>query len=459
MPDVEHFDVAVIGGGSGLSAAYHAHQAGKRVALIEARSHALGGTCVNRGCIPSKALIQSAEVMKTIREAEAFGLTLDQSSVRVHFDRIMQRMREQRADNAAGAKQWVDEALTPFYSHARFIDDKLLETDDGQRITADKFFIASGARPAVPPIDGLEEVGYWTNEDVLELTTQPRRLVILGGGYIGAELGHFFATLGTEVTIVDSGRTLLSEDHEVSELFTQEFGRKVWLCMDSRAERAVREGAGKGLEITQGENGETTTVLADELLIAAGRKPNSDALDLDKTGVELDDKGWIRIDEALRTSHPDIYAYGDIIGQAMFKHTSSYEGELAYRNSQGSNEAVSYRANPHAVFSDPQVGAVGLTEHECQQQGLRYRVAKKAYADVAKGKIVGAPPGFAKLLMEEGSERILGFHMIGPQAADLVHEVAVAMNAGDASAALIRNTIHIHPTLSELVRGVFDELG
>lgn len=459
MTQTRHFDVAVIGGGSGLTAAYHAHQAGKRVALIEAQPHALGGTCVNRGCIPTKGLLQSAEVMKTIREAETFGLTLDQSSVRVHFDRIMQRMREQRADNATGAKQWVDGALTPFYSHVRFIGDKLLETDDGQRISADKFFIASGARPVIPPIDGLDAAGYLTNEGVLELTTQPERLVILGGGYIGAEMGHFFATLGTEVTLVDSGQTLLSEDHEVSELFTQEFGRKVRLLMGSRAVRAVREGTSKGLEITRGENSEPITVLADEILIATGRRPNSDALSLDKTGVEIDDKGWIRVDESLRTSHPDIYAYGDIIGQAMFKHTSSYEGELAYRNSQGASEEVSYRANPHAVFSDPQIGAVGLTEHECQRQGLRYKVARKEYADVAKGKIVGAPPGFAKLLVEEGSERILGFHMIGPQAADLVHEVAVAINAGDGSAALIRRTIHIHPTLSELVRGVFDELG
>jgi mycothione reductase len=176
----------------------------------------------------------------------------------------------------------------------------------------------------------------------------------------------------------------------------------------------------------------------------------------DKTGVESDDKGWVQVDSHLRTSHPDIYAYGDVIGQAMFKHTSSYEGELAYRNSQGASLDVSYRANPHAVFSDPQIGAVGLTERACQEQRLHYRAFKKDYAGIAKGQIIGSPAGFAKLLVEEGTDRILGFHMVGLQAADLVHEVVVAMSTRESTADLIRKTIHIHPTLPELIRQVFD---
>ncbi|WP_049780664.1 FAD-dependent oxidoreductase [Nitrosococcus halophilus] len=202
-----------------------------------------------------------------------------------------------------------------------------------------------------------------------------------------------------------------------------------------------------------------TPSLADALLVATGRRPNTEDLALSRTGVETDEKGWVQVDAHLRTTHPDIYAYGDVTGQAMFKHTSSYEGELAYKNSQGANLEISYGANPHAIFSDPQVGSVGLTERACKAKGLRYKAIKKDYAGIAKGQIIGSPPGFAKLLVEEGTDRILGFHMIGPQAADLVHEVVVAMSTREGTAHLIRRTIHIHPTLPELIRQVFDEAG
>lgn len=454
MQDTQHFDIVVIGGGSGLTAAYYAVKDGKSVALVTDQPDAIGGTCVNFGCIPTKTLIQSAEVMQTVRRAADFGITLDQSSVNVDFGRIMRDMRQARADNANGAKQWVDDAMTPFYSRARFVGDKLLETDDGQRITGDKLFIAAGARADVPPIDGIEDSGYWTNESVLELERQPASLIVIGGGYIGAELGHFFSVLGTDVTVINGSTKLLSEDDDVRELFTREFGKQAAL-VTGRAVQARAEGGNKSVVVEDADR-RTTTVRAEHILLAAGRQPNSDALALHQTGVDIDDKGAVQVDDTLRTRHPDIYAYGDIIGQAMFKHTSSYEGELAYRNSQGGAETVTYRANPHAVFSHPQIGAVGLTEAQCRDQGLDYTSARVDYADVARGKIIGAPPGFAKLIVERGSDRILGFHMIGPQAADLVHEVVVAMNAGDGTAGLVRDSIHTHPSLPELVRAVFD---
>ncbi len=451
----EKFDVVVIGGGSGLTAAYHANRDGKSVAVVDAQPDALGGTCVNRGCIPTKGLIQAAEVMRTVREAERFGIHLDQSSVRADFKAIMETVRARRAEDAGGVKSWVDEAFTPFYGRTRFVGDRLLEMDDGTRLSGEAIFIASGARPAVPPIPGLDAIDYWTNESVLELNAQPESLLILGGGYIGCELGHFFASLGTRVTMIDRADCLLGEDDELRELFTREFGKKVELLLGAEATAVETKDGQIGLTVDGGE-ASARRLLADALLVATGRRPNSDELALDKTGVETDDKGWIRVDEHLRTSRAGIYAYGDVIGQGMFKHTSSYEGELAYRNSQGAALKVSYRANPHAVFTDPQIGAVGLTERECKEQGLRYKRVRKDYGGFAKGRIIGAPPGFAKLLVEEDSDRILGFHMIGPQAADLVHEVVVAMNAGEGTADLIRDSIHIHPTLPELIKQVFD---
>jgi len=453
MPATQQFDVIVIGGGSGLTAAYYAVQEGRSVALITDRPNALGGTCVNFGCIPTKTLIQSADVMRTVQNAADFGIMLDQASIRVDFPRIMRNMRNARAANAASVRQWVDEAMTPIYSRVRFVGDKLLETEDGRRLTGDKLFIAAGARAAVPPIDGIEAINYWTNETVLELEQQPGSLVIIGGGYIGAELGHFFSALGTDVTVVNGSPKLLAEDDDVRELFTREFGKQVKL-VTGQAVRVHTKGNYKTVAV-ESDSGNETTVTAEQILLATGRQPNSDELALDETGVRTGDRGAVQVDETLRTDHPDIYAYGDIIGQAMFKHTSSYEGELAWRNSQGASEAVNYRANPHAVFSHPQIGAVGLREQDCREQGLDYDTARVNYADVAKGKILGSPPGFAKLIVERGSDRILGFHMIGPDAANLVHEVVVAMNSGDGTASQIRNAIHTHPSLTELVAAVF----
>jgi dihydrolipoamide dehydrogenase len=195
---------------------------------------------------------------------------------------------------------------------------------------------------------------------------------------------------------------------------------------------------------------------ADGLLVGTGREPNTEALELSHTGVETDARGFIVVDDRLRTTNPRIFAYGDVIGREMFKHTSRWEGEHAYRNSKGADVAVSYRANPHAVFAQPQIGSVGLTEDECEEQEIPYRAVRRDYRSVAKGRIMGSPDGFAKLLVDPRDDRILGFHMIGPQAADLIHEVVVAMNAGDGKASTVRRSIHVHPTLSELVRAVFD---
>lgn len=453
---VAHFDVVVIGGGGGLTAAYHAERDGRSVAVVEARPDALGGTCTNRGCLPTKGLIESARVLKTIRRAAKHGIHLDQSSVRPDFGGILEEVRATRARRAEGVGKWVEGTFTPYYGQARFVAPKVLEMEDGRRLTGDHLFIATGARPAVPPIPGLEELDYLTNESVLELTEQPSSLLVLGGGYIGCELAHFFSALGTEVTVVERGRHLLQEDEDISELFTREFGRDANLVLGAEARGAWREGGRSFLEVTA--NGERRTLEADALLVAAGRRPNTEALELERTDVAVDERGSVRVDEQLRTTHPEIFAYGDVIGQGMFKHTSSYEGELAYRNAQGANRTVSYRANPHAVFSDPEIGSVGLTEAECREQGLHYRSARVDYHKFAKGEIVGSPPGLAKVLVEEGTDRILGFHMAGPHAADLIHEVVVAMNAGDGTADLVRRTIHVHPTLPELIHKVFNSV-
>lgn len=460
----ERFDVLVLGGGSGLTAAYYAEQDGKSVALVDERPGALGGTCVNRGCIPSKGLIQAAEVLKTIREAGRFGIHLPQDQVRVDFKALTDQVRERRSKGAEGTRGWVDSSFTPFYGHARFVAERTVEvqTEDGpRRVSGGKVFIATGARPAVPPIPGLKDIPYHTNETIFDIEEQPGSIVILGGGYIGVEFGHFFSTLGTDTTVIESLSCLLREDDDVRSVFTKNFQAKenVTLLNGTRAVQAIQEDGRVGFLVRKKDSDdEPTRVLADAVLVAVGRVPNTDRLDLDAAGVETDERGWIRVDDHLRTTHPDVYAYGDVIGQGMFKHTSSKEGLVAYRNSQGGDRVMDYTANPHAIFSDPQIGSVGLTEAEAREQGLDVTVVKKDYDGVMKGQIVGSPPGLAKLLVEKGTDRILGFHLVGPHAADLVHEVVVAMENG-LPAQAVRDAIHIHPTMPELIHTVFEATG
>lgn len=457
--DAQHFDLLVLGGGSGLTAAYYAEQDGQSVALVDERPGALGGTCVNRGCIPSKGLIQAAEVMKTIQEAGKFGIHLPQDQVKVDFRQLTDQVRERRSKGAGGTKDWVDSSFTPFYGHARFVEDKTVEVETEaatKKVSGDKVFIATGARPVIPPIPGLSDIPYYTNEDIFEIEQQPESIIILGGGYIGVEFGHFFSTLGTQTTIIESKSCLLREDEDVRSLFTKTFAAKehVTLLSGTRAVKAVKKDGKVGFEVKKDDE-DARTILADAMLVAVGRRPNSE-LDLDQTGVETDDKGWIQVDDHLRTTNPDIYAYGDVIGQGMFKHTSSKEGLIAYRNSQGGDEKMDYTANPHAIFSDPQIGSVGMTEAEAREKKLDVKVVKKDYDGVMKGKIVGSPPGLAKLIVEKKTDRILGFHLVGPGAADMVHEIVLAME-NRLTAQDVRDTIHIHPTMPELLHAVFSE--
>ncbi len=452
----EHFDVAVVGGGSGLTAAHYAVQDGKSVALIDALPDALGGTCVNRGCLPTKGLVAVADVLRTVRTADGFDISVPQNDVRVDFASVMRRIRDQRAKRARGVRSWVEDAMTPYFGRARFVGEKLLEMDDGRRLTAERIFLAPGARPAVPPIEGIDDVSYLTNVSALELETLPERMVVIGGGYIGCEFAHAFDAFGVAVTILHAdAERLLSEDHDIGDIFTEALGRRVRLELGCRATSIEQVGGGVRVGYRRGD--ERGAVEGDAVLVAAGRAPNTAELELDATGVRTDERGWIDADDCLRTSHPDIFAYGDCIGRAMFKHTSSAEGFVAYRNAHGDDRAMSYDANPHAVFSDPEIGAVGLTEQACREQGLSYRTASVPYDDIAKGQILGSPPGLAKVIVEEGSQRILGFHLAGPNAAILVQEVVLAMSTG-ATASAIRDAIHVHPAMSELVHAAFAKL-
>jgi len=453
----QHFDVAIIGGGGGLTAAYHALNDGKSVALVDAQPDALGGTCVNRGCLPTKGMIAPADVLRTIDTADRLHIKADRSNAEAGFKAIMDGIRAARAERAKGVRGWVEDAMTPFFGRARFTGEKRIEINDGRSLTADRVFLATGARPAIPPVEGLDAVPYLTNETALELDQPPESLIVIGGGYIGCEFAHALQAFGTRITIIHPDpERLLAEDHEIGDLFTKEFAERVTLELGAYASAAEKTPSGVRVSFTRGD-GTTQAVEAQAVLVAAGRSPNTHDLELGTTGVETDQRGWIKADPGLRTTHPDIYAYGDCIGRGMFKHTSSVEGTIAYRNAAGDDRTMDYNTNPHAVFTEPEIASVGLTEQQCREQNLDYSAASVPYDGIAKGEILGSPAGLAKGLVEKGSDRILGFHIAGPNAALLIQEPVLAMTTG-ATAEDVRNTTHIHPSMTELVHKVFTKL-
>jgi dihydrolipoamide dehydrogenase len=452
MPDQDH-DLLVLGGGSGLTAAYHAEADGKDVGLVEPGP--LGGTCVNRGCIPTKTLIESADLARAIDDAEAFDVHVDEVTVDVPV--LLERMRSMREDNVAGSDGWIEDSdhITLYRDRARFVDDRTVElADSGETLAASHVFVATGARPSIPPIEGIEEVDVLTNRKILdELEDAPDELAIVGGGYVGLEFAHFFASVGTEVTIIDPNPRLASpEDSEIGQRLTDAVQEYATVHLESRATRVAEMGPSV-LVVADAPDGEVE-IHADEVLVATGRRPNTEELNLEATDVARTERGWIDVDETFQTTNPFVYAYGDVIGRGMFKHTSSFEGEAAYRNSQGAHRTVDYDANPHAIFTKPKVAGVGMTEDEAQQAARDVEVAKAPYTAAAKGSIVQAEDGFAKAVVDPTTREILGFHAVGPQAPALVHEVVVAMNAGG-DVDNITGAIHVHPTLSELVHTLF----
>lgn len=453
----ETFDVLILGGGSGLTAAYHAEADGLDVAVVEPGP--LGGTCVNRGCIPTKTLIESAKVMRTIQNADAFHIHGATENTTVDFPSIMQRMRSMRKDNVAHSDQWIEgsDAITLYRDRARFVDERTVELDDqGTRITAETVFVATGARPLVPPIDGLNEVQHLTNRTILnDMNEQPDDLVIIGGGYIGLEFAHFFASLGTHVTIFEGNPTVATpEDDDIRQALTEHVQTYATVHLETYAQQV--EPTANGVRVHGEKDGEPVTAIGDNVLIAAGRRPNTEDLDLEQAGVKTTDKSFIDVDDAFQTSTTGVYAYGDVIGRGMFKHTSSFEGKIAYKNSQGADGSLDYDKNPHALFTHPPVASVGLTEREARDTDRSIRVEKTGYEQVAKGEIVKAKDAFAKAIVDEDTREILGFHVLGPQAPTLVHEVVVAMTCGEGTVETITDAIHVHPTLSELVHTLFN---
>lgn len=442
------FDLIVLGGGmAGLPLAAKAAYKGLRTALVE--RELLGGTCLNRGCIPTKTMIASAGVAHTVRRAAEYGI--EAGPPRVDLGAVVERKDEVVEGIRRGAYRGAErnEKLTLVEGEGRLEGAGRVRV--GNRVLeAPRIVINVGARPAVPAVEGLDTVPFLTSREALDLREVPAHLVVIGGGYVGVEFAQMYARFGSRVTVLQRGERLVPDEEpeigtELLEAFESE-GIKVLTSTD-----AVRVARQDGSVLVTYRRGDAeATVAATHLLVAAGRRPNTDGIGLDEAGVVTDERGFISVDGRFRTSAAGVWAIGDVTGTPMFTHTARDDADLLYRILVKDDEAASSdgRVVPHAVFTDPEIASVGLTEAEAREAGHDVSVNVERFRGVARARAAGRTRGFIKIIGDRASGRLLGGHIIGPSAGELIHEIALGLVLGAATADLAR-MIHVHPTLSE----------
>jgi dihydrolipoamide dehydrogenase len=449
------YDVLVVGSGSGGEIVDAALSHGLKAAWVE--KGPLGGTCLNAGCIPSKIVIHPADRIMEILEAKKLGITAE--IMDVDFQAIMQRAQQPIQESHAAMEQGISHAenLDVYRAEGYFIREYTMMVS-GTEITAEKIFLVSGARPFIPPIKGLERVPYLTNENVFSLKEKPKDMVIIGGGYIAAEFAHFFSAVGTNVTIIQRGSRLIpTAEPEISEALKIQLEKRMNLYLNTEVVDVQPQTESVLVKGKEKKSGKEITVSAEKVFVAAGRKSNADLLKVENTGVQTDKHGYIQVNEYLETSKRNIWAFGDAIGKAMFKHVANEEAGVAWRNAfHEKRTKMDYQVIPYAVFTYPEIAAVGLTEAEAKKQH-QVLVGTTRYSEVAKGGAMREENGFAKAIVEKQTGKILGFHIIGPYAPMLIQEVINAMALGG-NIAFISQGMHIHPALPELVLRTFGNL-
>ncbi|MDY6958650.1 MAG: dihydrolipoyl dehydrogenase [Halobacteriota archaeon] len=452
---MKEYDVIVIGSGSAMSVVDGAMSHGMDVALVD--KGPLGGTCLNLGCIPSKMLIYPADRIVEIQEAEKLGIKAEIKDI--DFKAIMERMRRNVSEGNSHMRAGIEYAddLGYYEGTGRFISEYTMEVNS-EKIKGEKIFIASGARPLIPPIKGIDQVDYLTNEEVLLLEERPDRMIIIGGGYIAAEYSHFFSAMGTDVTILQrAGRLVPNSEPEISELLKKVMEKRMKIFLNTEAVE-VKEKKDEYVVVARDiSSGKETEFTTDKIMIAAGRRSNADLLDLEKTGLKMDDRGFIPVNDYLETEKENIWAFGDVIGKHMFRHAANREANVAWHNAIGEEKVkMQYDAIPNAVFSHPQIASVGKTEEEAKREHMLL-IGEADYSDVAKGQAMLEDESFTKAIVDKNSMQILGFHIIGPYAPILIQEVIDAMATGGSMHPIARG-MHIHPALSELILSTLGNL-
>jgi len=450
---VTHYDLAIIGTGSGNSIIDERYD-GMRVALLEEGT--FGGTCLNVGCIPTKMYVYAADVASTIRSASKYGIDATIDGVR--WNEIVDRVFGRIDPISEGGEKYRREGcpnVTVYRGHARFAGERTLDTGTGETITADQIVVAAGARAEIPPevLDG--GVTYYTSNNIMRLPKLPESMVILGTGFIAMEFAHVFSALGTKVSVIGrSGRLLRHLDTDVSERFTALASKKWDLHLENPARAFRPVGDGVEAELTDG-----TVVTGDVLLVATGRRPNGDLLDVAAAGIELDSAGSIVVDEFQRTTAEGVFALGDVSSPHQLKHVANHEARVVQHNllhdawgpDTSALQRTDHRFVPAAVFTEPQIATVGLTEAEARAAGYDISVKIQDYGNVAYGWAMEDTEGFCKLIADRSTGLLLGAHIIGAQASTVIQPLIQAMAFGITARDMATQQYWIHPALPELV--------
>ena len=446
------YNLVVVGAGTaGLVAAAGAAILGAKVALVE--RHLMGGDCLNYGCVPSKALIRASRAAYAITEAREFGV--EASAPTIEFADVMRRVRRVRAEIAPhdSVQRFAGLGVEVFLGHGHFTGKRSLEVE-GERLEFRKAIIATGARAAVPPIPGLAEAGYLTNETVFSLTALPRRLIVIGGGPIGCELAQAFVRLGSQVTLVsDVLRLLPREDADVAALLEKQFRSEgIELILGAKVERAEKSGVGKILIIESGDSGQgKQTVVGDEILLAVGRAPNVEGLNLEAAGVQYDDKG-VTVDDQLRTSNKNILAAGDISSRYHFTHAAEALGRIALQNALFlGRKRTSDLVIPWCTYTDPEIAHVGLNEEEGRKSGIEIETLTLPFAENDRGVVDGDSAGFVRVHASRKNGKLLGATLVSRHAGESIGELVMAIQHGIKVGAL-GAVIHPYPTEAEIIK-------
>ena len=455
---MKRFDAIVVGTGqAGPALAARLAGAKMKVAIIERGK--FGGTCVNDGCTPTKAMVASAYAAHLSSRGADYGVCVT-SKPRVDMKRVKARKDAIVADSSGGVEKWMRglAGATLIQGHARFTGRSEIEVN-GEKLEADKIFLDVGGRPLVPKLEGIGGVAYLTNQSIMELDFAPEHLIVVGGSYIGLEFGHMFRRFGSRVTIVEMAPRLIArEDEDVSQAVKEMLeaeGIDVRLGAECLALRKEKNGISLGVKCDQ----EQPPVLGSHVLLAVGRVPNTDDLGLGAAGIATDKRGYIEVDEGLRTSNPNVWALGDCNGKGAFTHTAYNDYEIVADNLlSGGARKWSDRIPVYALYTDPPLGRVGLSEKEIRDKGLKARVGKRPMTRVARAVEKGETTGFLKIHVEEGSGRILGAALLGTGCDEAVHSLIDAVYARTPVAEFQRR-MRIHPTVSELLPSTLESLG
>lgn len=451
----KRYNLVVVGAGTaGLVCAAGAAGLGAKVALIE--RHLMGGDCLNVGCVPSKALIGASRAAAAVRDAAGFGLRVP-DGVQVDFARVMERMRRLRTSIAPNdsARRFSGLGIDLFLGDGRFVDRHTVEVD-GERIHFKKAVIATGARAAAPPIQGLGDIAYLTNETLFSLTERPRRLAVIGAGPIGCEMAQAFARFGSEVFLIESLHGILPrEDRDASDIVRtgmQRDGVKLLCC--GKALNIGKADGGKIRFSVQSHDRRHDEVV-DQLLVAVGRAPNTEGLGLEDAGVAFTRKG-VQVNDQLQTTNPDIYAAGDICSPYQFTHAADFMARLVIRNALffGRSKAGALTI-PWCTYTEPEIAHVGLYEQQARDRGIRMETFTRHFDEVDRAILEGRPEGLVRMHVRKGSDKILGATIVASNAGDMISEITLAMTHG-LGLKQIADTIHPYPTQAEAIRQVGD---